>query len=125
MRKQAQTSVVTPSITSRSRIYNINIADNQMISMISYGINDKFIIKNKDGNIPDVAIDENTINMLIEAKRINNCMKRIEKYIAEQYPDLLDSKECMSAIVEYAKKHDWSIHRYEDELKNIIESFLC
>lgn len=70
--------IITPNITATSENnFNLSICehDDELINHVKHHHDNKYVIANKDGSVPDIELDEETIDLIIEARSKYNIMR--------------------------------------------------
>lgn len=87
--------VITPNIVASSKnsfcLSAQNTADEIKIGAVKRPGNDKYVITSKNGGIPDIELDEQVIDLLVEARR----KKHLAEDIVLQCRDIKDIDDSM------------------------------
>lgn len=112
-------SVITPCLSLGDNSINISISrqnggDTKIIP-VKYSRDSKYVLANKNGNVPDITLDRATVDLLIEARKIEQAASELVEYIStHEYTysaDILNDSKAVSEILakcmsEHRKAHD-------------------
>ena len=112
-------SVITPCLSLGNNSINISISrqngGNTKIIPVKYSHDGNYVLANKNGNVPDITLDRATVDLLIEARKIEQAADELTDYIlAHKYlynADILNDTKAVSEILakcmdEHRKAHD-------------------
>lgn len=98
-------TIITPAIICGDITTNVKVqADDKDFSIytIHYSTDDHYILQSKDGSMPDIAINNETVNLIIEAKRVHDAALRINTYFttSDEYGnDIINNKKVMNIML--------------------------
>ena len=79
----AKIKIITPDIKTENP-FNIMLtpANNEIkLSIVKHPNSDVYTIVNKDGSVPDIEIDDTTLDMLIAARRLKRKIDKILTFV--------------------------------------------
>ena len=94
-------NIISPCLQTKSHNFNINVT-NDKHNIVSYGDNDSYVIINKNGSMPDINIDEQTLDKLLEARKLKNVLSAVIDYLEntdEYNRAIMDDKSVLMEII--------------------------
>lgn len=127
--------IITPPLPASNKVINLNISlQNEAIRIVpvAYGHQPQYVLMSKNGSVPDVILDKSTIDLILEARYIENAAEKLacliktnpQKYDAK----ILDDKKVITEILtEYANNPQSSelsdiLHRNENTRRYILQN---
>lgn len=105
-------SVITP----RSPLNNNNMSISQQddsdlkIKFVKYDSNDQYVLMHKDGSVPDITLDKATVDLIIEARKMEQSANDLVKYVTScktkyDIKMLSDKKVVSEILTKYANEN--------------------
>ena len=73
-------NIISPCLRTKTKSFNISV-NNTNTHIVSYDETDDYTVTNKDGSVPDINISEQTLDKLIEARRVKNILSAVIEYL--------------------------------------------
>lgn len=127
--------IITPPLSAGTKVINLNVSrQNEAIRIVpvAYGHQPQYVLMSKNGSVPDVILDKSTIDLILEARYIENAAEKLAYLIktnSQKYDaKILDDKKVVTEILtEYVNNPQSSelssiIHRNENAGKYILQN---
>lgn len=96
-------SVITPCLTDNGNNLRVSRSnDSVQTSIVTYTDSDKFILVNKDGGVPDIELDKETVELIVKAKEMNDVLSDIVSFFKDNpcyNNDILNDKKVITTIL--------------------------
>lgn len=98
-------AIITPAVVINNMATNAKLQMNGnkiATTTVHFSDDNLYVLQSKDGSIPDIAFDDNIVELIIKAKTVRNAMADIHHFF-ENDPnydkDILNNKKVMDAIL--------------------------